>query len=603
MADFKPAFTNLVTMLETSISKFSDRPMYGVRKESGWQWTSYQEFGVLVDKLRAGLASLGIQRGDCVAIISNNRLEWVVGQFAAFGLGVTWVPMYEQQHDKDREYILKDSGAKAVFVANDAIKKSVEGMRANLPALKHLLKVEGTGADTYAGLIEAGAAKPVKSIQPADSDIATLIYTSGTTGSPKGVRLSHDNLAKNISSAMQVFPLTHEERSLSFLPWAHVAGGSSELHSIIAVGGSSAICEKVDTLLTSLPEVKPTFLFAVPRIWNRIYDGVNKQIADKPAPIRAIFHKGVAAATKQSKGGTLGLGEKINLALARKLVFSKIVAKFGGRLKYAISGAAALSPAVAEFIDALGVKVYEGYGLTETSSAITANWPGSQRLGSVGKPLPGSRVVLDTEKGENGAGEIIVYGHAVMRGYHNKAQETSDTMTKDGGLRTGDLGRFDADGFLFITGRVKEIYKLENGKYVAPAPIEEKLTLSPFILQTMVHGMNKPYNVALIIPDFSSLEPWAKENGISGSREELCKHPKVRELILSEIEKFSNTEPKLKGFDKVHDFVLSAEEFTTANDLLTPTLKMKRNNVRKKYEASLDALYAKPPASAAAAVG
>ena len=599
--DFKPKYTNLVTMLETTIRDHGSRPAFGVRKESGWQWTTYKEFGENVDKLRAGIAGLGIAKGDKVACISNNRLEWAVGQFASFGAGTTWVPMYEQQLDKEWEYILKDCGATAVFVANKSIGDRVQKLLPNIPTLKHVLTFDGTGDKSYAGLIEAGAKKPVASIKPGDEDVACFVYTSGTTGNPKGVKLAHSNLAINVSSAMACFPLNPDDRSLAFLPWAHVAGGSSELHTIIAVGGSAAICEKVENLMPSLPEVQPTFLFAVPRVWNRVYDGVHKQMDAKPAAIRWIFRNGVAAEKKKRRGESAGFSGGIASFLARKIVFPKVVAKLGGRVKYAISGAAALSPDVAEFIDILGIKVYEGYGLTETSSGVTANTPGNQRIGSVGKPMPGSRVVLDKSKGSDGEqGEIIVYGHAVMKGYHNQPDATKATMTEDGGLITGDLGKFDKDGFLFITGRVKEIYKLENGKYVAPAPIEEKITLSPFILQTMVHGANRSHNVALVVPDFSSLEPWAKGQGITGSREELCTNEKVRAHIASEIEKYLKDPTTNKGFERIVDFVLAAEEMTPANDMLTPTLKMKRRNVMTKYGAALEALYGKPGAAAAA---
>jgi len=598
--DFKPKHTNLVTMLENSIRDHGSRPVFGVRKEAGWEWVTYKEFGDTVDKLRAGIASLGIAKGDKVACISNNKLEWVVGQFASFGAGTTWVPMYEQQLDKEWEFILKDSGSSAVFVANSAIRDRVEKLKANVPSLKHILTFDGTGPNSYAGLIEAGAKTAVPSIKPADTDVATFIYTSGTTGNPKGVKLSHFNLAANVSSAMSVFPLSPDDRSLAFLPWAHVAGGSSELHGVIAVGGSTAICEKVDQLITLLPEVKPTFLFAVPRVWNRVYDNVHKKMEAKPAVIKWIFRNGIAAAKKKARGESPSFSENLALTLANKIVFPKIVAVLGGRLKYAISGAAALSPDVAQFIDTIGVKVYEGYGLTETSSAVTANTPGNQRIGSVGKPLPGSRVVLDKSKGNDGEqGEIIAYGHAIMMGYHNLPEATKESMTEDGGLRTGDLGKLDADGYLFITGRVKEIYKLENGKYVAPAPIEEKITLSPFIIQTMVHGANHAHNVALVVPDFSSLEPWAKEQGITGSREELCRNEKVRAHIASEIEKYLKDPKTNKGFERIVDFVLIAEEMTPANDMLTPTLKMKRRNVMTKYGAALEALYGKPGAASA----
>jgi long-chain acyl-CoA synthetase len=331
-------------------------------------------------------------------------------------------------------------------------------------------------------------------------------------------------------------------------------------------------------------------MFAVPRIWNRIYDGVRKQVAGRPKAIQRIFELGLSAKAKQKRGQPLGFGEQLALPVAQKLIFSKIAQRFGGELRFAFSGAAALAPEVGEFIDNLGIQVYEGYGMTETSGCTTANLPGAVKIGSVGKPLPGVAIEIDRSApgAQNDEGEIIVRGTGVMAGYHNQPEATRETLTADGGLRTGDLGRIDGDGFLFITGRVKELYKLSNGKYVAPAPLEEKLQLSPFIAQCVVYGADQPHNVALIVPDMAALQEWAKENSLPTESGALLSHPRTRELIRKELDHWSRD---FKGFETIRDFVLSAEELTTGNDMLTPTLKLKRRNATARYEAQFKALY------------
>jgi long-chain acyl-CoA synthetase len=584
---YKPRFDNLVSMSLASFEKYGPRPLWGVRKAQGWEWVTYSDFAKLVDGARGGLAGLGVGKTDRVAVISNNRLEWAVGAYATYGLGATYVPMYESQLDKDWKHILLDSGAKVALVANAETKKRIENLRKELPALAHLVCFED---DSWTKLL---AAKPVPVVVPSSKDIATFIYTSGTTGNPKGVRLSHWNLACNMSAALDAFPLTGNDRSLAFLPWAHVFGGCIEVDCMMCLGASSAIVESTDKLLDYLGEVRPTMMFAVPRIWNRIHGGVLKQMAERPKAIRQLFETAMAARSKQKKGGSLTILERIALPVAERLIFSKIVGRFGGRLRFAVSGAAALSPEVGEFIDNLGVLVIEGYGMTESSGAATANTPSARRIGSVGKPLPGVTVKLDkTAPGAEGdVGEVLMYGHCVMDGYHNLPEETAKTVGADGGLRSGDLGRIDSDGFLFITGRVKELYKLETGKYVAPAPLEETVALSPFISQAFIYGSDKPYNVALIVPDMAALKKWASEHGVT----DLLKDERVKKLIAEEIAKHST---EWKGYEKIRDFVLLGEEFSTGNDMLTPTLKVKRRNVLKRYGGELDALYQQKSKSA-----
>jgi long-chain acyl-CoA synthetase len=597
-----PKFENLVEMFERSIKLYGPRDLFGTKKGGQWTWTTYAEVGAMVEKFRGGLASLGIKRGDCVAIVSNNRIEWAVAAYACYGLGAALVPMYEAQLPKEWAFIVNDCEAVAFIAATNEIFERAKEIKEKSPSLQHVIGLALPKSDpmSFEALLEAGEKAPAPAIKPDPKDTATLIYTSGTTGNPKGVILSHGNLASNISAVHESLPLAGADRSLSFLPWAHSFGHTCELHALLSLGGSMAICEAVDKIVQNLAEVHPTVLVAVPRIFNRIYDGVNKQMSEKPAVVRNLFNAGLRVSGKVRQGQPLGLMEKVTLALADRIVFSKIRAKFGGEMKYAFSGGAALSKDVAEFIDSLGIKVYEGYGLTETSPIATANRPGAHRIGSVGQPIPGVKIVIDkTAVGEETQGEIIVYGPNVMMGYHRRDEENKAVFTEDAGFRTGDLGYVDKDGYLYITGRIKEQYKLENGKYVSPAPLEEHLKLSPYILNAMVYGDNRLYNVALVVPDVEAVKTWASGQGLSlESPEKLCESARVRELIQGEVDKYSS---EWKGFEKVKRITLTPEDFTTQNGLLTPSLKVKRRVVWQKYGPQIEALYTDDAAKATSA--
>ncbi len=597
-------FVTLVDMFEHSVKNYADNDLFGAKKDGTWTWTKYGEVGKLVDKFRAGLASLGIKRGDKVAIISNNRVEWAVAAYACYGLGAALVPMYEAQLDKEWAFIINDCEAVAVIAATDEIFDKAQQIPEKAPSLKHVIGLSRPASDpkSYAALLEAGAKTPLPSIKPDPKDTSCFIYTSGTTGNPKGVILSHANIISNINAIHEMLPMRTDDRSLSFLPWAHSFGHTCELHGLLSVGAQIALAEAVDKIVANLAEVNPTVLFSVPRIFNRIYDNVNKQMAAKPAIIQSLFRAGIAAATKLRKQGpgSLGFGEKIQLALAKKLVFTKIVAKFGGRMQYAFSGGAALSKEVAEFIDALGITVYEGYGLSETSPIATANRPGAHRIGSVGKPIEHVTIVIDKEaSGDPKHGEIVIHGPNIMVGYHNRDQENAEVFTADRGFRSGDLGYVDDDGFLYITGRIKEQYKLENGKYVSPAPLEELLKLSPFILNAMVYGDNKLYNVALLVLDPEYVKTWATEQGLSFKDDaEMCNNDRVKKQVMAEVEKYS---ADWKSFEKAKKITLTAEDFTAQNNMLTPSMKVKRRFVWQKYSAQIEALYTDDAKSKAAA--
>lgn len=590
-----PKFETLVDIYLQSIASYGPRQLFGEKKNGQWTWMTYIQFGQMVDDLRGGLAQLGVTHGDRVAVISNNRHEWAVGAYACYTLGAAYVPMYEAQLDKEWQYILNDCGAKVVFAATDAIAAKLKALQPELPKLEHIIRFTGTAteADAFACLLRRGADTPSPVTTPKPSDLAGLIYTSGTTGNPKGVMLSHSNLARNVCAMHEVFPMNKDDRSLAFLPWAHSFGQNVELNALISMGASMGIAEGVDKIVDNLAEVQPTLLFSVPRIFNRIYDGLQKRMAAEKPIKRLLFNRGIEVA-KQRKALAEKNQSSVLLDLQHsffdKVVFSKVRARFGGRLKYAFSGAAAISREVAEFIDNLGITVYEGYGLTETSPIATANYPGHRKIGSVGRAIPGTRVVIDrSETGDPKQGEIVVYGHNVMMGYYNLPDENTKVFTADSGFKTGDMGVLDDDGYVWITGRIKEQYKLENGKYVVPVPIEQALQLSPFIVNVMLHGQNKPFNVAIIVPDMDSLKKWAAEKGLdTSSIPELLKREEVQQLYREQINEFCK---EAKGYEKPQRFLLISEDFTTANDMLTPSLKLKRRNVLKKFGEAVEELY------------
>jgi long-chain acyl-CoA synthetase len=583
-------FSDLVSMWERITTRYAERPLFGEKRASGWGWKTYAEVAEQVQAFRAALASLGVGPGDRVALISDNRLEWAVTVHATLGLGAAYVPMYQSQTREDWAFILRDSGAKVVFGATREIVDALVQIQQNVATLEHVcgFELDATDPRSFVALIQRGrAASKLGPVQVTPDAVAGFVYTSGTTGEPKGVVLTHKNFCSNINALTPLFPLGPEDRSLAFLPWAHAFGQTAEFYMLPALGCSVAINDEVPKLVGNLPDVKPTVLVAVPRIFNRIYDGVNQQMRDKPKAIQSLFHAGIRAATRRSRGNQLGLAESLTLKLADKLIFKKVRQRFGGRLRLVVSGSAALSKEVAEFIDALGIDVYEGYGLTETSPVVSVNTPGFRKIGSVGKALAGVRLVIDTQiTGDAKHGEIIVYGDNVMRGYHNHPEEDAKIFTEDRGLRTGDMGYVDEDGYLYITGRIKEQYKLENGKYVVPSPLEEDLKLSPYIGNVMLHGANKPYNVALIVLNQVNLAKWAEREGVTLG--DATTNPRVTELIRSELETHSKD---FRGYERPKSFALTTDDFTVENGMLTPKMSVRRNQVLKHYQAVLDKLY------------
>jgi long-chain acyl-CoA synthetase len=584
---FEPRYKTLVEVCEASVGAYGSRPLFGTKKGGRWRWTTYDEFGSLVARFRGGLSSVGLVPGDRAAIVSNNRLEWAVAAFACYGLGVAFVPMYEAQNPHEWDYIVRDCQAKVLIVANDSVLAKVKGKLPAVSALKNIIVLDGgtngEGLTTYESLLSPTLeARAVR--RPSPDEVAAVLYTSGTTGRPKGVMLTHSNMASNMSASAQVLPLGAADRSLSILPWAHAFGQVAELGTLFLVGASMAISEGADKVLDNLAEVKPTVLACVPTIFNRLYTAVQKQLANRPKPVRMLVSLALSVKAKERSARRLSRRERVLVSLVDKVVFEKVRARLGGRIVFAISGGAALSREVAEFIDAIGITVYEGYGLTETSPVVATNAPGARRLGSVGRPLPGVRVDIDPA-----SSEIVVHGHNVMKGYLNLSDETAAILTQDGGFRTGDMGYLDPDGYLFITGRIKEQYKLENGKYVVPSPLEEQLRLSPYVANVMVYGDGRPYNVALIVANVGAVKEWAIANrfALPEATDELLKDARVRELFSREIEASSSA---FKGFERIVEFAF-AREFTVENGMLTPKLSLKRAKVLEAYKPVVEQMY------------
>ncbi len=594
-------FTSLVDMQVKACQRYASNNLFGTKVNGAYTWMTYKAFGEKVDRCRAAFAALGVERGHKVAVIANNRVEWAIGAYGTYSLGAHYVPMYEAQLEKDWQYILEDSDAVLLLVANESIAAKVRPWIGEVGSLKHVLVFDAADGADDAFAAHIDRAEPnVDPVYPEGDEVAGLIYTSGTTGKPKGVVLTHGNFTSNVNAVHDIFPMDQADTSCSFLPWAHSFGQTVELHVLLSMGAAIGIAESVQTLLDDFLLVKPTLLFAVPRIFNRIYDGLQKRMANESPVKRFMFNKGLEVAAKRRKLAERGQQSALlewQYGLFDKVVFSKVKARFGGRLKYAFSGGAALSKEVGTFIDDIGILVFEGYGLTETSPIATANTPDHRQLGTIGKPVPGVRIVILDESQnpvpDGTDGEICVIGPNVMLGYHNNPEATDEVIFERDGdriFRTGDMGRIQEDGFVKITGRFKEQYKLENGKYVVPSPLEELLKLSGFINQAFIFGDNKLFNVCLVVPDFEALSGWAKQHGISDtSPAALCADPKCHALIGEELAKYS---ADFKGYEKPKKWTLIEEEFTTENDLLTPKMSVKRRNVIARYQAELDALYA-----------
>ncbi|PKN52584.1 MAG: long-chain fatty acid--CoA ligase [Deltaproteobacteria bacterium HGW-Deltaproteobacteria-13] len=586
---------NLVDLFENSVAKFSSRNLFGTKnKETNqYEWITYGAVAERVNNLRGALNKLGLSKGEKVGVIVSNSVEWFVCANATHGLGGVFVPMYEKELQKVWQYIIKDAAIKYLFVRDQRIYDTIKSVQAEFPNLKEVFILFGEGENTLSALEKTGKANPVDSYKPHWSETAFIIYTSGTTGDPKGVLLHHGNMTHNAQECRETFNITVDDIGLSILPWAHSFGLTADLHCYILGGGSLGFAESADKLLVNFSEVKPTGMSAVPRVFNIIYDKIHLGVAADPVK-KQFFDAACAEAVKNR-----GLIEKTkDFQDLDALVFCQIRNLFGGRLKHVVTGGAMMKPEIALFFSDVGVPTYDGYGLSETTPVITNNSPKrGNKYGTVGKVFKDTKVVIDKSRvGEDSMdGEIVVYGAQVMQGYHNKPEVTKEVMMPDTwngfpGIRTGDRGWLDEEGYLHITGRFKDEYKLENGKYVHPESIENEMKLLRYISNVIVYGEGRMFNVALVVPNFETLKTdahtaaWAQ-----GTPEETLANKECTDFISQQIT--DHLRKSFGGYEIPQKFLYIAEDFSVDNGMLTQTLKLKRRIVMDKYGERLRALY------------
>jgi len=569
-----------------------------VKRNGKYVPISHDTLAERVRRTALGLEELGVRPGDRVAILSENRPEWAITDWACLMLGAADVPIYPNLPSDQAAYILRDSGAVAIFVSNAEQAAKVVQHRGDCPALRHVISfaADTPGADLTLTAVEAAGATVdndarrgaymdrAMNVRP--DDLATLIYTSGTTGEPKGVMLTHDNLFSNVTAARVSIPFGGDDVGLSFLPLSHIFERMAGHYLMFATGTSIAYAESMDTVPLNLTEVRPTLVLSVPRLYEKMYARVLENALAGGALKKRIFFwaRDVAerwADVKLAGGTPKGL-LALQYQLAQKLVFSKLQTRTGGRLRYFVSGGAPLAPEINKFFYAAGLVVLEGYGLTETSPVITVNIPAAFRLGTVGKPIPGIEVEIAAD------GEILTRGPHVMKGYFNKPAATAESIDTAGWFHTGDIGEL-RDGFLAITDRKKDIIVTAGGKNIAPQPIENKIKTNKYVSEAVMIGDKRKFPVVLIVPNWDSLEKWAKLNNILWTdRRQLLAMPTIQKKMEKEV---MGEVSGLARYEMPKKIALLEHDFSVERGELTATLKVKRRIVDKTYKSIIDSLY------------
>jgi long-chain acyl-CoA synthetase len=563
-----------------------------------WKPISARDFGYTVRALSLGLNTLGIQPGDRVAILSENRPEWAMADYAILCAGAWTVPIYPTLPAQQIVPLLQDSGARAVFVSNLEQLGKIMQVKAQCPALDHVISMDASppgepGFLTFLGLVDKG--RPTLEMSPGvfeqraarvkPEDVATIIYTSGTTGDSKGAMLTHGNLVSNIRSSLQVMPITGDAVGLSFLPLSHVFERTLD-YAYLYRGASIAYAESVEKLKDNFLEVAPHCFALVPRVYEKVYGRIQDRVQAGSGLKRKLFHWAVRIGKERL--ACEERGEKVPASLARKakladkLVFSKIRSVLGSRFRFAFSGAAPLSREIAEFFLGAGVMIYEGYGLTETSPVIAVNGPGRWRLGTVGRPIPDVEVRIASD------GEILSRGPHIMKGYYNKPEATAEAIDQEGWFHTGDIGHLDEDGFLVITDRKKDLIVLAGGKKAAPQPIENELKKSPFIELPIVLGDRHKFLAAVIVPNFERLREHAASANWQVDWDRLDADPQIRRLIQGEIDAYNAGKAH---HEQIRAFALLSADLTIEDGSITPTLKVKRRVLESRYRELIDSMY------------
>jgi long-chain acyl-CoA synthetase len=602
----RPAPGTLNQLFFEAVSRF-DRPnALQVKVGGSYKPVSHRELDARIRRAAAGLAQLGARAGDRVAILSENRPEWVIADYACLTSGLTDVPIYPSLPAEQIAYVLKNSGAIGIFVSTKAqAEKIVEARRAalteggtSLPALRFVIafdqvgdcadmtldQLEKTGAADESPAAVAAHRQRALAIRP--DDVATIIYTSGTTGDPKGVMLTHDNIFSNVMAVRDEIPFGDDDVSLSFLPLSHIFERSGGYYMLLATGTSIAYAESFDAVPRNLLEVKPTIVLSVPRLYEKMYARVLDAAMSGGFIKKNLFFwaKNVAERWADEKlagrepGGILAA----KYSLAQKLVFSKVKARTGGRLRYFVSGGAPLATEINKFFYAAGLVVLEGYGLTETSPVIAVNTPKALRMGTVGRPIAGVEVKIA------GDGEILTRGPNVMKGYFNNPEATREAIDAEGWFSTGDIGEL-RDGFLAITDRKKDIIVTAGGKKIAPQPMENRVRTNKYVSQAVMIGDKRKFPVILIVPNFDQLGKWAARNNITATEPaELLKTPAVREKMEQEV---LGELSDLARFEMPKKVALLEHDFSAERGELTPTQKVKRRVIDKQYKPLIDSLY------------
>ena len=590
------SYKTIAEMFIQCVEQFADNPAFFDKIDGEWQKKTYREAGDIVENLASGLASLGVQKGDKIAIISTNSSRWAFADYAITGLGAVTVTVYPTLTTPHMKYIFDDSETHYAFVGNKEQLDKTKSLIQECEHMKGYVLMDDSDDDTdkvfgFSSLIERGKAykessdfdfKAIASTINPD-DLLTLIYTSGTTGNPKGAMLSHNNLIANIRSGKKSIHIDESDVFLSFLPLSHVFERMVGHFSGLTSGGRVYYAESIDTVADNMGEIKPTIMASVPRLYEKMYAKIIDKVSNDPPLRQKIFWWAISVGKeampnicKNSRpSGWLGF----KFGLAEKLVFSKIKERVGGRLRFFVSGGAPLSQEIAEFFAAANIIILEGYGLTETSPVITNNRLEDVKFGTVGKPIDGVEVKIAED------GEIICRGENVMLGYYNNEAATREVIDENGWFHTGDIGEFDEDGFLRITDRKKNIIVTSGGKNIAPAPMEIALIASKYIEQVVVLGDRRNFVSALIVVAQETLSEWANEQGIDG---EIIQDERTDKLFENEVSK------AMAGFahyETVKKFKLVADEWSVESGELTPTLKVKRKVVEKKYADLIDSIY------------
>ncbi|MGH7534151.1 MAG: AMP-dependent synthetase/ligase [Gemmatimonadales bacterium] len=582
--------------------KHAGRPVaMRARLEGRWADLSYPELADRVQDLSLGLFELGVQPGDRIAILSENRPEWAMVDYACLAARCTDVPIYPTLTAKQAEYILRDSGAVVAVASTPGQLEKLVSLRDRLPLLRHIVVVEpppaggGGSVVPLAELAARGRAArdrhpdwEAEALRAQPEDLATIIYTSGTTGDPKGVMLTHGNIASNVTTCLALFDWGPGDECLSFLPLSHIFERMFGHYCMFSAGVLINYAESIDTVAANMLELRPTMMAAVPRLYEKIYSRVLDGVRSAPAPKRRLFawarRVGEEWAVRTIAGQPVPVGLAIQRRIADRLVFAKLRSRTGGRFRFLISGGAPLSPEIAKFFYAAGMPILEGYGLTETSPVMSVNTFARMRLGTVGPPIPGVEIRIAPD------GEILTRGPNVMRGYFGKPEATADAINPDGWFHTGDIGMLDAEGYLRITDRKKDLIVTAGGKNIAPQPIENLAKTSKFVSNAVMLGDRRPFPIMLVVPNAEALRGWAAHRGLpaNGSVEELIALPDAQNKVEREVRM---TLRDLAQFEMPKKLLLLSRDFSVEDGELTPTLKVRRRIVEQRHREAIEGLY------------